>query len=275
MTTTPRFRKASGRGSPLDLSSPLPSSLTSLPAMSRRAEQYERVVARVSELEERVANAVRHLDEVRKKHDEAVQRAIDEGKPPPKARQGGSAEKSVEVATEELRSFSDTVTRTDGSADRLLQAAIAHVPAAAERASEEEAKALEAFRDLLSAADRKLEDLARFESERLWLTTLNSRHVDPFTVRESPDIRRLRTALSQALAEFDVKRTEREAEAERQRAYEAENRERWAAQEKAAREQQERERVVIADAQIIERGGKPVERAPFGGVQEIAEDAQA
>jgi hypothetical protein len=270
MNTAPRFRKESGRGFGLDLSAPLPSALSELPELRERVAQYARVVGRRRELEDHVAETTRHLDDVRRKDAEAIERALVAGKDAPKPRQGGSAEKRVEAAMDELRSFSATVPR---SADLLLLSASEYVPVAAERATEEAGKALDALRDLLSAADRQLTQVARWESELVWLAALDGEpYVDPFTVRESQDIRRLRVALTQALAEFDEKRAKREAEAERFRAYEEANREQWAAREAHARKEADATRVVVEDGRIVEKGGKPVRRGAFG--VEPIEDAE-
>ena len=271
MNTAPRFRKATGGGFGLDLSSSLPDALAEIPELRERVQQFERVVERQRELEARLAETTRHLADVEKKHEQAVEAALVAGKDPPQ-RRGGSAEKAVETATENLRSFSATVPR---AADLLLLSAWEYVPVAAERAAEEEANALDALRASLAAVDRQLTDLARWESERLWLTTLNGeQYVDPFTVRESGDIRGLRTALTKAIAEFDERRAERAAEADRLRAYEEANREQWQAREAQARKDADAARVVTEDGRIVERGGQKVRRSAFGGVEPVENGAE-
>jgi hypothetical protein len=256
-----KFRRASARGRPVELSEPLP--LTVVELVPAQAKRHRAVVENERKLRAQVVELHREVEAAERADQERVTEATIAGEPRPRARRGAGARKRLETVEAEATAFANSVGR---SADLLLQRALPHFEAAAEKAEEAEAEALARVVDLLAAADRALADANRLRSEFLFLTEGIDRRgqIDPFRPLEDGDIRRLRVALSGALHEFETKRAERQAERERLEAWERENRPGWEAAEAQARAQADRERVVVSEGRVVEKGGKAVRRGAFG-----------
>jgi hypothetical protein len=262
--TPPRFQRTSLRGNELSLREPLAPVVASLPELEERVAHHGKVVAELDKRQRDVIEARRYLEETKAKHVAAVEEAALEGKEPPKARQGGAAEKRVERAEEELRSFEGVLER---SADRLLVFAFPLLPRAHERVLEERERRLARATELKSALDTELAGFQALADDERWIEAASNggRAVDPFSAAGGdPEIFRLRGTIAGAFDGFLARRDEREAEAERNRRWQEENRDEWERRAEAAAAAQAAQRVVVEDGVIVERGGKPVRKGAFG-----------
>jgi hypothetical protein len=265
--TTPRFTRSTARGGELTLAEPLPPTLTKL--VERRAEQHRKVAARLVELQERVVETRRHLEQVKAEDVAKIEEAALSGKPMPKARSGGSAERRVEVAEEELASFESVVPR---SADALLAAAWPRLGDAAERVADAQEKALARSRELLAAVDSSLAELQALADEESWLAYAanGARRVEPYRARGGDrQVGQLRGALLSAFDEFEARRAAFETERDRLAAFEREQEAERQRHEEQARRDDAARRVVTEDGRVVSRGGVPV--GPRGEFQD-AED---
>jgi hypothetical protein len=273
-----RFRRTTSRGHDLPLAAPLPPTLATIDEVVPFIEEHARIVARLDELRTRVVEARLHLEKVEEGEIRKIERAAREGKPAPKARGGGAAERSLELAERELRAFAETV--VPNSADKLLADALPYVEQAGGLVAQEQERALKRAEDALAQLDGALEGVQLLADEAFWIAqaqirTSNGSAVEPFrSYGGDRRVAQLRAALRRAWDEFVCRREAEAAEEARIRAWEDANRDAWAAREEQARRQQEEGRVVIdhSSAQIVERGGRPVRRAPFGGVEEVEEE---
>jgi hypothetical protein len=278
MNTTasvPRFARETSRGGELGLAEPLPPTVTAVEEIADRVEQHRRVAARVSEQRRKIVEASRALEQAKIAHAEKVEEGALAGKSPPRAQGIASAEKRLETAEDELRGFVAVLPK---AATNLLRSAWPYLGRARDLVAEEEERALERARELLSALDSALERLQMLADEGYWLDTADGsrRTIEPFRARGGDKrVGQLRFALRQSFDEFMAKRAETNAELERIAAYEREHADEWRRQEEEARRRAEEERVVIEPGRgIVAKGGKPVKRGAFG-VEPIEEQPGA
>jgi hypothetical protein len=272
-----RFQRTTGRGHDLPLAAPIAPTVASIDEVVPFVQEHERIVARLDELQTRVVEARVHLTKVEEDEVRKIERAAREGKPAPKPREGGAAERSLEIAERELHAFTETV--APNSADRLLDEALPYVEQAGGLIEEERARRLTRGTEFLEAADA---EFARFQSladEAFWVEAVriaatNGRAVvEPFQNRGGDrSVWQLRGALRAVFEDWSRKREEREAERRRLEQWEDEQREVWERRAAQAAAEQAAQRVVVEDGKITHRGGRPVERAPLGGVQEVEDE---
>jgi hypothetical protein len=278
-TTTLRFRRTTGRGHDLPLAAPLPPTLAAIDDVVPFVEEHARIVARLDELQTRAVEARVHLTKVEEAELRKIEQTAREGKPPPKPREGGAAERSLEIAERELRAFTETV--TPNSADRLLEQALPYLEQARGLIEEGRERSLTRATELLAAVDAELERFQSLADEAFWVEAVrigatNGRPVEPF--RDSGGDRsvwQLRGALRAVFEDWSRKREEREAERRRLERWEDEQRETWERHAAQAATEQAAQRVVIdhSSAQIVEKGGKPVRRGAFG-VEPVEDGAE-
>ena len=239
-----------------------------------RARQHREVVAGLAKRESDVVEARRNLEAALAAYEAKVDAAIESGGPMPKPRMGGAEEAKVERAEEELKSFEPRVPK---SARNLIVHALPFLDRASELVAEEQELTFERSKQLLAALDTALAEHQALADEAAWIESAanGARHVEPFRARGGDrQVGQLRGAIRDAFAEFEATKAKYEAEAERVVAYEREHADEWQRQEAAAREQAARERIVVEDGRIVERGGQKVRRSTFGGVEPMEDEAE-
>jgi hypothetical protein len=272
-TTSPtlRFARTTARGGALPLVDPLPPTLAALEDVVPFVEEHGRFVARLEELRAQLIEASVHLEKVKEEDVRKLEEAARAGKPY-RAREGGSTEKVVERAQENLRSFSETV--VPNNADKLLTDAAPFVGQALERVEDEAERGLDRAGELVAALDSELERVQGLADEASWLeevrsaariVSLNGVSVEPFqSLGGDQRVWQLRGAIRGAFEGFLQWRADDAAERARQKAWEDENRPGWERRAQEAAAQQEAGRAVYEGMTLVERGGKPVRKGAFG-----------
>jgi hypothetical protein len=217
---------------PASLLAPLPPSLAALLAGTEEAEGHAKAVAAYEAAVAALAKASKEVEAAQARDVEAERRAVAEQKPTPKR----TAETAIERRHETERRLTVAHGLLTEAARSLLAAAgpvLDQAVTAAERGREE---ALDASEGLLAAVVEKLAVADGYEAERSWLTVLAEHgRVQPYRVagrRASPAISEVENVLG-SLRRMRERRRDLAAQAERERAFYAEQEAKGRAEEAA------------------------------------------
>jgi hypothetical protein len=263
---SPRFQRTSLRGFEHSLADPLPSTLAGL--IADRAEQHRKVAARLDELRSRRVELARKLAESEQADENDAREAALAGRAPKRRQRTASARGALEECEAEVRAFEQAVEK---SANKLLEAAIPKAGAAITKAAEARERAVERARELLAALDGALAEVGDLGAERVWLRRLDggARSIEPFRgAGADPGLGRLRRVIADAFGAWEVEEASRQAEVDRQKAYEDEHAAEWARKEEQAKREAAEARVRYEDGVLTHRGGRPVRP----GFQDAEED---
>jgi hypothetical protein len=264
-TTAPRFAKKAPRGFAYEFNDPIAPSLAAL--LPERSEQHRRVARRLAELQARRVELARQLAEQEEADRQAAARAALERKSAGRRQKAASLRRKLEDADGEAEGFEAALAR---SADNLLEAAAPLAARAAEKANKAHAAALARARELLAALDTTLEEAANLTGEQLWIARLDGPgRIEPFRpIAADAGIGRLRRALADAFAEWQLKAEEHRAEAERVAAWEREHEAEWARKEEQARRDDAESRVIYEGMKLVSKGGRSVGPGGFQAPEE-------
>jgi hypothetical protein len=254
----PRFARSSARGQALGLADPLPSSLAAL--LAERSAQHARVVAKLDALREKRVELARKVTEQEAADEEEATRAAMENRNPAKRMRVAKLREQLEATEAEILNFERGLAT---SADRLLETAAPLAARAADRAGKAQQAALERAGELLDALDGALEEAGSLRAEELWLHRLHGLdgakpRIEPYTVGSDPGLSRLRRSLQDAWAEWRMRDEDAQAEADRQRAWEEEQRETWERQKERAEQEAAAAKVRYEGMRKTHIGGVPV-----------------
>lgn len=261
-----KFIRVGRRGSEFELAAPIPPTLATIPEVAERAEQHSLVAAKLGELRTRRAELVAELAASERADLDQAAQAAASGKAAPRRQKTASLQKRLEEVEGELRGFEIGIGR---SADGLLAVAAPFFEQAIAATRRREQEAIVRATDLLDATRAALAEAEALAGERAWLLAASeTAKAEPFRPTASGELARLARDLGETFGQAIEKRALRQAEVERER--EREERERpakEAAEEKAKREY-EAGKVVTEGMVVTHRGGRPVKRGQFGGVEE-------
>jgi hypothetical protein len=268
-TPTPRFKRVGRRGLELDLATPVAPILVEVDeGLAARIAQHEKLAGRAGELRAKASECAIALERARAEHGRKTEEAVLAGKRAPSAQPVATAERKLAETEEELAAFEVTLPK---SADNLLAAAGPHLDQGIARAREQEERCLKRAGELLLAVRSALGETQAFADQALWLEKAQgSAHVEPYRdQRAHGELARLASAFDRVWAEAIDKRARWQAEHAAERAREEAERHERERREAHARREDEQQRVVIEDGVITHRGGVPVRRGQFGGVEEV------
>jgi hypothetical protein len=268
MSTTagPRFTRISRRGHELELADPLPSTLAAL--IAERSAQHRRVAERLQEFRTKQVELSRELTRQEEADRQAATQAALHGKRPARRQKAASLRRKLEEVEHELQGFENALAR---SADSLLPATQPLAGKAGSKAAEGKRAALGRAREHQAAQDAALEEADHFAAEEQWLALLASGpgRIEPFQPRGGdPLIAQLRRGLQDQWLTWEDKDERQQADLERQRRYEEENRETWERQRERAEEEDRAGRVRYEGMRLTHRGGQPVAPGPFHALEE-------
>jgi hypothetical protein len=256
-TASPRLQRTSARGFEHDLADPLPSSLASL--IADRADQHRKVAARLDELRRRQVELSREVAASEQADREDAAAAAAAGRDPKRRQKTARLRGLFADVERDVKTFSDAVVR---SADALLEAAAPQAGAAIAKAGEDRQRAIDRARELLAALDGALAEAGDLAAERVWLRRLagGTRSIEPFRagVGSDPSLGRLRRALADAFLAWEGEEATRQADLDRQKAFEDEHAAEWARQREQAEREDAAARVRFEGPVLTHRGGRPV-----------------
>jgi hypothetical protein len=255
MNTAPRFARTSARGFSHDLGAPLPSTLADL--VAERAEQHRKVAGRLDELRARRVELSRDLAASEQADRENAAAAAAAGREPKRRQKTARIRGLLEDVERDIKTFSDGVVR---SADALLDAAAPQAGAADAKAGEERERTIDRARELRAALDGALAEAGDLAAERVWLRRLagGARSIEPFRGGADPSLGRLRRVIADAFVAWEAEEASRQADLDREKAYEDEHAAEWARRREQAEREDAAARVRFEGMRLTHRGGRPV-----------------
>jgi hypothetical protein len=232
--------------------------LATIPELAERVEQHRKVAARLRELQTKVIDLTRGVERAKQEHEKRVEEAVLAGKAPPRAQAVAGAEKKLEGAEDELRSFENALPR---SADHLLAASLRHLRRTRERIDEEDQRSRGRLDELVAAVDSELARQNSLAAERLWVDSAENggRRIEPYReLGGDTDVQQARGRLRDVFDELRWKRARKAEEVERWRRFEEEERAERERHLPELLEQDRARRVTYEGMKLTHRGGKPI-----------------